>query len=101
MSVETLGPLLPAVPLVAALAGFLLPLRSRSIAAGLGIAGAAGALLVAVLLALGYDRPFETSVEWVRFGDLVVTFGVRIDGPAALVAIAVGVVALAVQVYSV
>ncbi len=101
MSVETLGPLLPAVPLVAALAGFLLPLRSRSIAAGLGIAGAAGALLVAVLPALGYDRPFETSVEWVRFGDLVVTFGVRIDGPAALVAIAVGVVALAVQVYSV
>ena len=101
MSVDTLGPLLPAVPLVAALAGFLLPLRSRSFAAGLGIAGAAGALLVALLLALGYDHPFETSVVWVRFGDLAVTFGVRIDGPATLVAIAVGVVALAVQVYSV
>ncbi len=97
----TLGPLLPAVPLVAAFAGFLLPLRSRSLAAGLGIAGAAGALLVAVLLALGYDQPFETSVEWVRIGDLTVTFGVRIDGPATLVALAVGVVALAVQVYSV
>jgi NADH-quinone oxidoreductase subunit L len=101
MSVDTLGPLLPVVPAVAALLGFLLPLRSRSAAAVLGVGGAGGALLVAILLALGYERPFETSIEWVRIGDLAVTFGVRIDGPATLVALAVGVVALAVQVYSV
>jgi NADH-quinone oxidoreductase subunit L len=101
MRLDVLGPLLPAVPFVVALAGFLLPLRARGAAGALGVIGAAGALLVAVLLALRLDRPYETSTEWVDFGDLSVTFGVRIDRPAVLVAIAVGVVALAVQVYSV
>jgi NADH-quinone oxidoreductase subunit L len=86
---------------VCALVGLLLPMRARSVAAGLGIAGAAGALIVAIALAASYDHPFETSVDWARFGNLTVTFGVRIDAPATLVAIAVGVVALAVQVYSV
>ncbi|HEY3006927.1 MAG TPA: NADH-quinone oxidoreductase subunit L [Micromonosporaceae bacterium] len=101
MSLDVLGPLLPAVPFVAALAGFLLPLRSRAAAAGLAVAGAAGALLISVVLAVRLGRPFGTSVDWIDFGGLQVTFGVRIDKPAALVAIAVGVVALAVQVYSV
>ena len=100
MSVDVLGPLLPVVPLVAALSGFVLPLRSRAAAAALGIAGAAGALVVAVLLALLVDEPFETVAEWVRVGDFTVTAGVRIDAAATLVAVAVGVVALAVQVYS-
>ncbi|HEY2947811.1 MAG TPA: NADH-quinone oxidoreductase subunit L [Micromonosporaceae bacterium] len=101
MSLDVLGPLLPAVPFVAALAGFLLPLRSRAAAAALAIAGAAGALLIAVVIAVRLGRPYGTSVNWIDFGGLHVTFGVRIDNPAALVAIAVGVVALAVQVYSV
>jgi NADH-quinone oxidoreductase subunit L len=101
MSLDALGPLLPAVPALCALVGLLLPLRARSAAAGLGILGAAVALLAAILLALGYDHPFTTSVDWAPLGDFTVTFGVRVDGAAALVAIAVGVVALAVQVYSV
>ncbi|SDY78535.1 NADH dehydrogenase subunit L [Micromonospora pattaloongensis] len=96
-----LGPLLPAVPFGLALVGLLLPLRARRAAAALGITGAAAALLIAVLLALRLDTAFESSVEWISIGDLQVTFGVRIDRPAALVALAVGVVALAVQVYSV
>ena len=101
MSVDVLGPLLPVVPLVAALSGLVLPLRSKGAAAALGITGAAGALVVAILLAVRVDEPFETVVEWVQVGDLSVTAGVRLDGAATLVAVAVGVVALAVQVYSV
>ena len=106
MSVDVWGPLLPVVPMIAGLLGLLLPPSDggparRRIAAGLGIAGAAAALAVVVRLLIGTPWPFETSVEWVRFGDLAVTFGVSI-GPAALyVALAVTVVALAVQVYSV
>jgi NADH-quinone oxidoreductase subunit L len=90
------GVLLPAVPFAAALIGLLLPLKARTVAAALGVSGAAGALVIAVLV----DKT-EDSREWVRIGDLSVTFGVRVDQPAALVAIAVGVVALAVQVYSI
>lgn len=101
MSVDTLGPLLPAVPLAVALVGLLLPLRARAAASVLGIGGAAAALLIALLLLLRIDNAFETNIEWASFGDLQVAFGVRIDRPAVLVALAVGVVALAVQVYSV
>lgn len=105
-STEVLGALLPAVPFLAALAGLLLPFRSRTVASALGIGGAAVAFVVALILATAADLPFEKSHEWVDFGelaghDLVVTLGLRLDPAAALVAVAVGAVALAVQVYSV
>ncbi|HEY8451447.1 MAG TPA: NADH-quinone oxidoreductase subunit L [Natronosporangium sp.] len=97
----TLAMLLPAVPFAAALIGFLLPLRAKALAATLGIAGAAGALLVTLVLLGRGDQPYGKYVELVRFGDLTVDYGVRVDSAALLVAVAVGVVALAVQVYSV
>jgi NADH-quinone oxidoreductase subunit L len=108
---DALGALLPAVPFVAALAGLLLPLRARAAASALGIGGAAVALVVAAVL-LATDLPYENSREWINFGELAsrsgrfsgnlpVTLGVRLDSAAVLVAIAVGAVALAVQVYSV
>ncbi|MEU7590425.1 NADH-quinone oxidoreductase subunit L [Micromonospora sp. NPDC049230] len=107
-----LGALLPAVPLVAGLAGLLLPPaprrtgatggdRARTIAVTLGVTGAAGALALAVALLLTVDGPTETSSTWVDVGGLAVTLGVRLDGAAALVAVAVTAVALAVQVYSI
>ncbi|MFF5175244.1 NADH-quinone oxidoreductase subunit L [Micromonospora sp. NPDC000089] len=110
-----LGAALPAVPLIAGLLGLLLPPsparaggpgspgeeRARRVAIGLGITGAAGALLVAVLLLARVGAPVETSTSWVDLGGLRVTLGVRLDGAAALVAVAVAAVALAVQVYSV
>jgi NADH-quinone oxidoreductase subunit L len=99
--VTVLGFLLPAVPFVVALIGLLLPHRSRAVAAALGVAGAAIALVIAVVLAAGTDGPVSSGATWIRFGDLAVTVGVRLDPAAALVAVAVGVVALAVQVYSV
>ncbi|MEV6800179.1 NADH-quinone oxidoreductase subunit L [Micromonospora rifamycinica] len=107
-----LGAALPAVPLVAGLLGLLLPPSSpkdpavggdaaRRAAVGLGVAGAAGALLVAVLLLVRLGDPVETSTTWIDLGGLRVTLGVRLDGVAGLVAVAVAAVALAVQVYSV
>jgi NADH-quinone oxidoreductase subunit L len=99
-STEVLGWLLPAVPFVAALAGLPLPLRARTAASVLGIGGAAVALVVAAVLS-ATDLPYENSREWLDFGDLPVTLGVRLDSAAVLVAVAVGAVALAVQVYSV
>ncbi|MEH0972974.1 NADH-quinone oxidoreductase subunit L [Micromonospora sp. CPCC 205546] len=106
-----LGALLPAVPLVAGLLGLLLPPaprvagtgadRARRVAVTLGVAGAAGALALAVALLVTLDRPAEASTTWVEPGGLTVSLGVRLDGAAALVAVAVAAVALAVQVYSV
>ncbi|WFE23322.1 NADH-quinone oxidoreductase subunit L [Solwaraspora sp. WMMD937] len=108
MTGSTLGHLLPAVPFAAALAGLLVSLRPdpltatrRRVAAGLGVGGAAAALVTAVALLAGGAPTVEQSRPWVDVGGLAVTFGVRLDGPAALVAVAVGAVALAVQLYSV
>jgi NADH-quinone oxidoreductase subunit L len=101
MSVDVLGPLLPVVPFAAALIGLLLPFRARVAAAALGIGGAAGALLITTALALQFRQPYGTFVQVIDFGGLPVTYGVRIDWAAIYVALAVAVVALAVQVYSV
>ncbi|TDC42800.1 NADH-quinone oxidoreductase subunit L [Micromonospora sp. KC213] len=105
-----LGVALPTVPLVAGLAGLLLPPspkgattgqdRARRAAIGLGVAGAAGALVVALALLARVGEPVETSTTWIDLGGLRVTLGVRLDGVAVLVAVAVAAVALAVQVYS-
>ncbi len=54
-AVATLGALLPAVPFVLALAGLLLPHRSRAAAAALGIGGAGAVLGVSVALLVALD----------------------------------------------
>jgi NADH-quinone oxidoreductase subunit L len=95
-----LGAALPAIPFVAALLGFLLRDSSRFAAAWYGILGAAAALAVAVVLVITVSGPYEAGRQVARLGSLAVTFGVRLDPAAAYVAVAVGVVALAVQVYS-
>src|SRR5215218_1558317 len=104
MSPDTLGPLLPAIPAGLGLVGLLVPRANRTVAAALGVTGAAAALAIVVaLLADGSGRGqgFQTSREWVTLGDLPVTLGVAIDQRALFVALAVAVVALAVQVYSI
>jgi NADH-quinone oxidoreductase subunit L len=92
--------LLPAVPFLVALLGLLLPMRSRRLAAGLGIAGALAALGLAIALAV-HSGQIMAGHRIVEIGSFPVTASIRVDPAAALVAIAVGVVALAVQVYSV
>jgi NADH-quinone oxidoreductase subunit L len=98
--------LLAAVPLALGLVGLVLPpgdsgREVRRVAAALGVAGAAIVLAVSLILLIAINGTAEWSREWVRFGDVTVTAGTSI-GPAALyVALAVSVVALAVQVYSI
>ena len=92
---------LPLVPLVAALVGLVLPLRARRRAAFLGVGATGYVLLAAVVLAIGLPGRVDASVTVVSFLDIAVTAGVRVDSIASQVAVAVGVVACAVQVYSV
>ncbi|GAA2488618.1 NADH-quinone oxidoreductase subunit 5 family protein [Winogradskya humida] len=104
MIAEVLTPLLPGVPLLLGLVGLILRPGDRGprrAAAFLGIAGAALALLIAIVLVVVVDAPVQVGMEWVRFGDLTVSLSFSL-GPAALyVALAVCVVALCVQIYSV
>ncbi|MGE5830025.1 MAG: NADH-quinone oxidoreductase subunit L [Micromonosporaceae bacterium] len=96
-----LGGALPLVPFALALIGFLLRPAARRAAAVLGITGAAAALAIAVTLVARVHGLVQASRQVVDVGGLVVTFTVRLNSAAALVAVAVGAVALAVQVYSV
>jgi NADH-quinone oxidoreductase subunit L len=92
---------LPAAPGIVALIGLLLSHRARRVATGLGIAGAAVALVAAVALAASGSSTVEAGTRLIDFGGLPVDLTVRADAAAALVAVAVAVVALAVQIYSV
>jgi NADH-quinone oxidoreductase subunit L len=92
---------LPAVPFLSALVGLLLPLRARRPAAILGVGSTGIALLAAAWLATILADPVESGFTVVEFGDIAVTAGVRVDVIASLVAVAVGVVACGVQLYSV
>ncbi|GAA0795142.1 NADH-quinone oxidoreductase subunit 5 family protein [Spirilliplanes yamanashiensis] len=104
MSPDVSTPLLIVVPLVAGLLGLLLPQGARRPAALLGVGGAAVALAAALALlpnALPSDRPGALAWRWAQFGGLTVDIALRPSLTAAYVALAVTVVALAVQVYSV
>ncbi|MEV4705985.1 NADH-quinone oxidoreductase subunit L [Actinoplanes sp. NPDC049316] len=101
MTADVLTPLLPGVPLLLGLIGLVLKRGDKRNGQALGIAGAAIALLVTIVLLIVVDEPVEVTHRWVTFGELPVTLGFSL-GPAALyVALAVAVVALCVQVYSV
>ncbi|MBA3489685.1 MAG: NADH-quinone oxidoreductase subunit L [Longispora sp.] len=96
---------LPAAPLLAALVGFLLPARARVPAAILGGLGALVALVASIALTAHLGRSpdgqsITSGVKLGDFGELDVTLGISVGLTAAVIAIAVGAVALAVQVYS-
>ncbi len=80
---------MPVLPLVCALVGLVLPAGARRLPAALGIAGAAGVLVLAVVVAAGLDGLVETSHTLASFGSFDVTLGVRVDAAAAWVAIPV------------
>jgi NADH-quinone oxidoreductase subunit L len=90
--------LLPTVPAAAGLAGLLVPRGNRRVAGTLGVAATGLALLAAIALAVRPDT--GASVRLADLGDITVHAGVRTDAVAAAVAVAVGAVALLVQVYS-
>ncbi|MDI6098603.1 NADH-quinone oxidoreductase subunit L [Actinoplanes sp. NEAU-A12] len=118
MSIDVSGPLLPLVPLLAGLIGLLLPpgdggAARRGAAAGLGVVGAGSAVVFALFAVAsassspGPDNdPGFGGIGWdgsgpATFGHLTVGFDPLVDAAAAYVAVAVAVVALFVQIYSI
>jgi NADH-quinone oxidoreductase subunit L len=102
------GALIPGVPLLLGLAGLLLRPgdrgehdANRRSAAALGIAGAGTALAVTLGLLLFAHKPIDADERWVRIGSIDVTLGFSAGVAALYVALAVAVVALFVQIYSV
>jgi NADH-quinone oxidoreductase subunit L len=92
------------LPAVAALAGLLLPRGRRARAAGIAVLLTAGTLVAAFVELLGtHDGRARTGIGLLGTGDTgVATFSLdlRSDRLSALVAVAVAVVALCVQIYS-
>ena len=104
MTAGAAGLLIPGVPLLLGLLGLLLRPGDdapRRPAAAVGIAGAAGSLLVTFLLLFRADQPIEFNKRWVSIGGLDITLGFSAGMAALYVALAVCVVALFVQIYSV
>ncbi|GIF41149.1 NADH-quinone oxidoreductase subunit 5 family protein [Actinoplanes xinjiangensis] len=109
MSVDVAGPLLPLVPLLLGLIGLALPpgdgdRNRRRLAAGIGVTGAAVALLLAFRLVLDPAQSsdgWDTGLTLAVIGDLEVRFSTLVDAAAAYVALAVTAVALCVQIYSI
>ncbi|WP_433300559.1 NADH-quinone oxidoreductase subunit L [Actinoplanes sp. CA-030573] len=111
MTAAGFGFLVPGVPLALGLGGLLLRPGDdeghhtpRRVAAALGIVGAAVSLVVSLALLIFGDaatEPIESSRSWVRFGPIDVTIGFSAGAAALYIALAVCVVALFVQIYSV
>ncbi|GIF19503.1 NADH-quinone oxidoreductase subunit L [Actinoplanes tereljensis] len=104
MNAATFGALIPGVPLLLGLSGLLLKpgdSQSRRLAAGIGIAGAAVSLAVTLALLLFTTKPLVAGTQWTRIGDIEVTLGFEASLAALYIALAVTVVALFVQIYSV
>jgi len=89
------------VPLLLGLIGLLVPQRNRPDAAALGVSGAALALVAVVGLLIRGESSRESTLSWVAFGDFKVTLSTHVDTRAVLTSLAVAVVALCVQVYSI
>jgi NADH-quinone oxidoreductase subunit L len=92
------------LPALAALLGLLLPRGHRARAAAIAVGASAGTMAVALLELLAtHGRTARTGIGFLGTGETGgVTFGLdlRADRLSALVAVAVAVVALCVQVYS-
>jgi NADH-quinone oxidoreductase subunit L len=96
-----LAALIPGVPLLLGLLGLLLPADRRKPAAALGISGAAVSLTVTLGLLFFATTPIVEIEHWARIGDIDLTVGIDVGLPALYVALAVTVVALFVQIYSI
>ena len=108
MTAAAAGALIPGVPLLLGLIGLTLPAgdrregeSNRGPAAALGIAGAAAALIVTVVLLLVAKHPLDAHRRWVNIGGIDITLGFSAGVAALYIALAVCVVALFVQIYSV
>nr|WP_296065861.1 NADH-quinone oxidoreductase subunit L [uncultured Actinoplanes sp.] len=107
MNAGVAGLLIPGVPLLLGLLGLLSRAGNhdepgpRRLAAALGIAGAGASLIVTLILLLTAHQPIDVNRRWVSIGGIDVTLGFSAGVAALYVAVAVCVVALFVQIYSV
>jgi NADH-quinone oxidoreductase subunit L len=106
--VSALLTLIPGVPLLFGLLGLTLPPgdrgshdTNRGPAAALGIAGAGASLAVTLALLLFAHQPLDVHRPWVSLGGLDITLSFSAGVTALSIAVAVCVVALFVQIYSV
>src|SRR4051794_12476928 len=105
MSLSTLALWTPLLPLLsaAALAAVSLSERGRKAVPALAVlpTAAAAVLTFAVLFGHGTGAATESRVRYAATGGPELWLGARVDGLAALIAVLVGIVATAVQLYSV
>ena len=87
------------LPLAAA-ALIALFLRKQGALASYVSTAAAGAIAAISVILLLHGERFESSVEWLRFGDFAVSLGIKYDDLAALMLFVVGVVGFLIHVFS-
>jgi NADH-quinone oxidoreductase subunit L len=95
----TYFPTILLAPLISAAVIALFLRRKGSIAAMVSVAAAAFVAFDAVRMALSGLR-FESTTEWLRLGELVISIGFKFDDLAALMLVIVGIVGLCVHVFS-
>ena len=105
MTTATLALWIPVLPLLsaAALAAVSLSNRGRAAVPALAVLpiAAAAVLTFVVLFGHGTSAATESRIRYAATGGPELWLGARVDGLAALIAVLVGVVATAVQLYSV
>ncbi|MQA87043.1 MAG: NADH-quinone oxidoreductase subunit L [Streptosporangiales bacterium] len=92
------------LPFLAAVVGLLWGPRLPFGPAGIAVVATGASTVLTTLVALGqFADPgvAEAAVVFTPTGDIPITLGTRVDGLSATVAVMVGAVALAVQVYSI
>jgi NADH-quinone oxidoreductase subunit L len=100
MSPALLASLVLLIPLVSA-AVIALFLRRRGVLASyVSVAAAAGIAVVSAALIFGGQRDFPAAIEWLRFGNFAVSFGVKFDDLAALMLFVVSFVGFFIHVFS-
>ncbi|PZS25426.1 MAG: NADH-quinone oxidoreductase subunit L [Pseudonocardiales bacterium] len=97
----TLGWLVLGLPFAAAVVGFLLPQTATRSAQVLTVSATGVATVLSIIVATGAPVAGKPGVTLAPFGTLTVHAGLRLDGLATIVAVAVCVVALLVQFYSI
>ncbi|WP_369202738.1 NADH-quinone oxidoreductase subunit L [Streptomyces sp. PU-14G] len=104
MSTTTLAALVPALPVLGALAGLLLGRRAPGFVRPLAVLPTLAAAVLAVLVAVrqGGGAPVRAATELAPTGNdaLPIQLALHLDGFAVLVAVLVGIVATCVQLYS-
>jgi NADH-quinone oxidoreductase subunit L len=88
------------IPLASAAVIALFLRRRGTLASFISVAAAAGVLAVSGHLIFRGLRDFPASVEWLRFGDFAVSFGVKFDDLAALMLFVVSFVGFLIHVFS-